>query len=451
MKIVICGAGKIGETLCYQLEDENHDIVLIDANESRMENLINNADITGICGNATLYDTQHDAGVDTCDVFIAVMPSDESNLIASITAKALGAKWIIARVRDPEYTKQLEFFHNKLGIDFIINPELETARDLVRMIQFPQAISVEHFHRGKINIVSINVDEGGILDGLSLIDFRRQFPQILVCIINRNNDVIIPKGHDVLTANDNIYLTGELTALNKLFSTIDHRNKRIRSVLIVGAGRITRYMIPRLLRSSGIHIKVIENNPERCRLIAGEFPKVEVINGDGTDQKILVEERAPQHDALIGLTGIDEENIILAIYGNRNNLKKTIAKVNRINLLRVLDLENKLSTVAPHQIITDKIIRFVRSMKDSEHANMENLYRLAEGRVEMIQFRANEDCQVLDKPLKDLRLHPNTLVVLIARGEEFIAPTGNDVIVSGDTVLVVTTSHGFSQLDDILA
>ena len=209
MEIIICGGGKIGETLCQVLAQEDHNIVLIDKNRNKLERLINNIDIAGVCGDAVLYETQIEANVSDCDIFIAVTPSDDSNLIASITAKALGAKRIITRVRNPQYMHQTQFFAESLKIDYIINPELETARDLARMIQMPEAISVEHFNHGRINIVNLSIPEESFLDGLNVIQFRQYFPNVLICIIKSNGTITIPVGNDIIKANDNIYVTGQ--------------------------------------------------------------------------------------------------------------------------------------------------------------------------------------------------------------------------------------------------
>ncbi len=450
MNIVICGAGKIGETLCYELSSEKHDVMLIDKDPLRLQVLINNSDIVGVCGNAALYDVQKEAGVDQCDIFIACLPSDDVNIIAAITAKAFGAKRIIARVRDPEYTKQLDFFRERLGIDYIINPELETARDLARMVQLPEAVSVEHFNRGKLNIVNFTVPPASIITNMSLIEFRRTFPDLLVCIIKRGDQIIIPGGHNQLKPSDNVYLTGDLQSVRNLFVSIYKVKRRIKSVLIVGAGRITHYLIPRLERF-GIRIKVIENNRTRCEQLAEQFPKIEIVHGDGTDQKTLMQEHAEAYDALISLTGIDEENIVLSMYADQLQMNKTIAKVNRINLLNVLSIQDTFSIVTPHQIISDKILRLIRSWQHTHFSNIEELYRLANGQVELLQFRAVDGCRIIGRCLKDLRLKSSTLVAVIVREGKLIFPTGDDLIQSEDVVLVVTAQQDIVELDNILA
>ncbi|HHX36979.1 MAG TPA: Trk system potassium transporter TrkA [Clostridiaceae bacterium] len=448
MEIVVCGAGKIGETLCRVLAQEDHNIVLIDKDRIRLEKLINNIDMTGVCGDAVLYDTQMEANVPDCDIFIAVTPSDDSNLIASVTAKALGAKRIITRVRNPQYMHQTKFFADSFKIDYIINPELETARDLARMIQMPEAISVEHFNHGRFNIVNLVVPEKSVIDGMNLIDFRRNFPNVLICIIKRDDENIIPIGSDKIHAEDNIFVTGQINDIRHLIQKLYGTRRLIHSVMIVGAGRITNHLIPRLERF-GLDITVIDVKKDICRQMATDHPNIVMIHGDGTDQRLLAEERAEAYDALICLTGIDEENLVLAIYGSQMKIGKTIAKVNRINLLKVLDLEDRLSVVTPHQIIANKIIRYVRSVADLDHANIEGLYRLADGKVEMIQFLVSDKCQAAGHTLLELPTKPNVLISVIVRNDQLILPTGQDKILTGDRVLAITTQSDVSHLDDL--
>lgn len=447
MKIVVCGAGKIGETICQVLSAE-HDIILIDQDVLRLEQLIGSADITGVIGQAEFLATQQEAEVDSCDIFIAVMPSDDANLIACITARTLGAKHTVCRVRDPEYTNQINFFRDTIGIDTIINPELSTARYIARMIQLPEAVTVESFVNGKLNIVNFHIPDNGFLDGLSLVEFRRQFPELLVCAIKRNEKIIIPSGQDMISRGDNIYLTGKLSSIRSFFQKTAYQKKQVHSVMVVGAGRITRYLIP-FLKELKIDIKVIEANSHRAELLAAEHPSLEIICGDGTDQYTLEEEHLDAYDAVVALTGIDEENLLLALYADRQRITKPIAKVNRTNLLRILEIQDRLSTVTPNQIIANKIVRYVRAVAAAEHSEISGLYRLVEGAVEMIQLTVDDSPRSIGIPLKNLTSDRNTLVGVIIRKHQLIFPTGEDSIQKGDTVLIITTKPDISNLDDM--
>ncbi|NLZ55515.1 MAG: Trk system potassium transporter TrkA [Clostridiaceae bacterium] len=455
MNIVIVGAGKVGETLCVDLVAEQHDIVLIDLDEERLEHMIAIADITGVVGNGALYDIQQEAGVASCDVFIAVTPSDETNIIAAITAHTLGARHVIARVRSPEYSLQMNFLRERLGIRLMINPDLEAARDIERMILLPSAQQVEHFEQGRVNLAAFLLPGDTELNGVALRDLTLKNGRVIVCIIERDGEVIIPDGNARLLHSDIVYVTGKPRDLEQFQRRAGLLQKPIRSALIIGGGRITRYLLPRLQRLR-IQIKVIEVNPEIADALAADFPDVEVICGDGTDQMFLHEERVAGFDAVIALTGIDEENILVSLYASDLGVRRTITKVNRIHLMRLMckvapqTTHALQSVVTPHHLIADRTIRYIRSIRERRGSNIDAFYRLADARVEALQFHVVEASRATGIPLMELPLRSNLLLALIQREGQLIYPGGNDVILPGDHVLVITTQRNISTLDDIL-
>ncbi len=450
MKIVVAGAGKVGEVLCRELCFEDHEITLIEINEKRLDSMIGLYDITGVLGSGSLEIVQREAEVPDCDIFIAVTPDDETNLIAAITARSIGARYVIARVRSPEYSKQMAFLRETLGISVMINPELEAARDVMRGMRFPEALSVESFAHGLVNIVEYMLPEDSELAGLQLREVGRKHGDVLICMIIRDKEIIIPHGSTTLEIGDHLFITGRDPEILRFMSGGRNGNRRIKSALLIGGGRITRYLLPRLERYH-IRCKVIEVDEDIAEQLAADFPRVEVVLNDGTSQSVLHEENAEHYDAVIAVTGVDEENILINLYAAHVGVRKTVTKVNRTDLLTVLKDAGLKSILTPYRIIANQIIRLVRSMANSEGSNLEAFYSLADGRVELLQFRVAEGNQVSDIPLIDLDTKPGLLIACIVRGDEVIYPRGDTCIQLGDEIVIVSTHRRFDDVNDILA
>ncbi len=450
MEIVICGGGKVGEALCRDLSKEDHNIILIEKSERRLQQLINNIDITGISGNAALFDVQMEAEVKNCDIFIAVTPDDETNIIAAITARKIGARYIVARVRTPEYSKQLDFLREAMGINMMINPELEAAKEIGRMMQFPNALSVEPFHHGRVSLVKVMLKNDSPIINKSLREIGRNYGDVLICIVEREEAVSIPDGNFILRAGDQLYLSGDPEEVQIFCNGGKTKAARLSTALVVGGGRLTRYLLP-ILERLHVRSRVIETKDNVCELLATEFPHVEVICGDGTNQAFLKEERVQNFDVVVSLTGIDEENILLSIYAAKQGVLKTITKVNRTDLLKVLEDVGLQAVVTPHRVIADHIIRLVRSIDNSQGSNVEAFYKLADGRAEALQFKVHEGSPVCNIKLSDLKTKPGLLITCIIRNQVAIYPGGQDVIKAGDDVVLVTTQPNFQDVSDILA
>lgn len=455
MKIMIVGAGKVGETLCQDLADANHDITLIDLDEAVINDMISEFDITGYVGNGALYDVQQDSNVAETDIFIAVTPKDETNLIAALTAKSLGAKKAIARVRDPNYTKQINFLRSKLGIDMIINPELQAARDIAGNLQFPQASNVEQFAHDRGYLLNLKLPANSQLIGQNMITVRNKFKSVIVLAIERQSgEVLIPFGQTEILEGDRTYVTGDIKELNSFYAYVGYSRKKIKNALIIGGGKITKYLIPRLQRGN-ISPKVIEVNEDIANELCQDFPNVTIINDDGTNQKVLDAEQLQDYDASIALTGIDEENLLISLYAAREKVPKVISKVNRINLLSLLYDEDKAefsqhSVITPRLLVADKIIRFVRAYGNASGSNVDALYRLCNDKVEVLQFNVKATAHCINIPLANLTLKDNILIAYIIRDNRLIFPSGQDFIKENDRVLIVTTHKNFDDVDDIL-
>ncbi|MGB3160332.1 Trk system potassium transporter TrkA [Carnobacterium sp.] len=448
MKIVIVGGGKVGEFLCAALSTEGNDVILIEKNSRILEKIVNKTEIIGIVGNGANYDAQLEANVPECDVFIAVTETDEINMIASIIAKKLGAKNTILRARDKEYSTHIDFLRESLGITMLINPELEAAKHMANLIKFPSALSVESFVYGRVNMVELEIKEKSKLDNINLVQFKNQHKDIMVMIVLRGEQAFIPFGESVLQKGDRIYVTGGQKQLNKFYKAAGSYKEKIRSVMIIGGGRITYYLLT-LLAPLKLNIKVIEHNEKKATELSSHFPEVVVIDGDGTDQTLLDEERMETYDAVISLTGVDEENVINSMYAAKKNIKKIITKINRISLMKILGSVGLQSVITPKRIIANSIIRFVRSLEESEGSDVEALYRLADDQVEVLQFKVKETSKIINIPLSQLNTKNNLLIAYIIRKKKVIFPDGRDVIKPKDYVVVVSANGYFNDIDDI--
>jgi trk system potassium uptake protein TrkA len=449
MDIVICGAGKVGEVLSRDLSRENHGVVIIEKNEKRLNQVIELADVSGVVGSGSLLDIQRQAGVDLCDIFIAVTPDDETNIIAAITARKIGARHVIARVRNPEYSLQMDFLRESLGITMLINPDLEAAREIERMLTFPAALGVETFGHGRVVMVETEVHEDCPYLGKSLKEIGRQNGHILIAMVERGEQLFIPRGDYVPAVGDRMFVTGRPSEIREFCATDRDPERHPKTVLIIAGSRVTRYLLPRLSRNK-MRAKVIEKDENIADQLAAEFPDVEVIAADGTDQAVLREERLPNYDAVVALTGIDEENMLISLYAAQEGVKKTITKVNRTSLLNVIHNAGLQAIVTPNALVADQIIRFIRSMENTDGSNVEAFFRLAPGRAEALQFKVAVDSPVCNEPLHSLPLKKGLLVLCMLRGADIIFPEGGDTILPGDDVIVVTTHPNFQDISDIL-
>lgn len=449
MKIVIVGGGKVGATLSSELSASN-DIILIDNNKEVLETCIAENDIQVVLGNGADVDVQRTALVDEADVFLAVTPFDELNIIASIIAKKLGAKYTVARVRSPEYSSSVDFIKSSLGITALINPEEETASLVSEILKYPAAKSIEYFAKGKVNMVELQILGDSFIKDMSLEDFMASFGgRLLVCIVERKGSVFIPTGKTVLKEGDIIHVTGSMVDLDRFYRKLKVNSSPIDKVLIIGGGKLSYYLIKKLLKRDVI-IKLIERDLEKCKEFSRDFPNISVINADGTDQDLLEEQGIEEYDSVISLTGIDEENVVISAFANFKKVRKTIAKVNRTSILKLLSQLNIDTVVTPKSIIADKIIRFVRSIGATADSPVQRLYRLADRRVEALEFLASPGSQILGQPLIDLDILASTLVAYIVRDKQIIIPSGKDKILAGDRVVVVSTSENITDLDDII-
>lgn len=451
MNIVIAGDGKLGYSLAKRLSGEGHDIVLIDKSAEALRISSNTLDVGCVCGNSVSVDVQTEAGVPEADLLIAVTSTDETNVLCCLLAKKLGAKHTIARVRDPEYAKLVFSMREELGLSMLVNPELDAAREIARIVRFPSAMKVDFFAKGRVEMVEIKVAADSPLVGKALNDLQRRFHvRVLVCAVQREGEVRIPNGDFVLKEGDQISLTATPSEIARFFREVGLIAPKTRTVMIVGGGRISYYLTQELLEA-GIRVKIIEKDRDRCEELSDLLPRATVIWADGSDRDTLREEGMDEVNALVALTGLDEENVVISMYAIADNVRKVIAKINHITFGEVLEKAGIECVVTPHVIATGRILRYVRAMHQSSGSSMEALSKIVNDRVEAIEFRAREGFAGRDVPLKDLRLKKSLLIASITRAGKLILPSGDDCIQTGDSVVVVTTITGLEKLDDILA
>ncbi|MBQ9871700.1 MAG: Trk system potassium transporter TrkA [Eubacterium sp.] len=450
MNILIAGCGQVGKALAHQLNEEGHEVTVMDTDYQAVEAATAASDVIGYQGDCTSFSAQIEAGVEDMDLLIAATNQDEKNMLACLIARKAGHCQTIARVRDPQYLDEIYFLKEELGLSMSINPEQVAASDLVRLIQIPSALEVDTFAKGKVSLIRLVIPEGSVLDGLELKDFSSKVgTAALICVVERGNNVTIPGGNFRLAAGDSISVTLSLADLNGLLQKIGIRAKKIRNVLIAGGGTISYYLAKRLLELR-ISVKIIEKDLKRCEELADLLPKAMVIHGDATDKTLLVEESIEDMDAVCALMGQDEANILLSLYVDKISDAKRMIKIHR-NSYEDMTTELPVGTIISTKKITaEYITRFVRSMQNSFGSNVEALYGLMDGRVEALEFNVGEDARVTWGALKDLKIRKNTLICCINRQGTIIRPGGNDRIESGDSVVVVTTEKGLNSIDDIL-
>lgn len=451
MKIVIVGDGKVGRSLIELLSEEGHNITVIEIEKKRVESLVNDYDVIGFCGNGGSFSVMEQAGVKDSDIFISVTGSDELNIMSCLVAGKLGAKRTVARVRNPEYSAQVPFMREKLGLNLVINPEMEVANEIARFIEFPSAMNIETFAKGRIELAEIVVSEDSVLCGMKLMELRKKLDvPVLVCAVRRGEEVIIPSGSFVIEAGDRVHFSAPHKALPKIFKTLGLAKKKIKSVLIVGGSRTAFYLAKRL-SAAGMDVKLIEQNPEKAAHLEENLDNVTVICGDGTDHELLSEERISDFDAAVALTQIDEENLIFSMYAESQGVEKTVSKVNRVALIKMLvgQLKNS-NTVTPKNVTARTILRYVRAVSNADGSEMRTLYQILDGKAEAMEFIASENCKLNGIPLKNLNLKPNIIIACVSRGHTVLIPDGNTEINKGDSVIVITAGQRIVDLNEIL-
>ena len=450
-RIIVVGAGKVGKTITRRLTDEGHNLVVIDRSESKLEELSNQCDCMLLTGSGASHQTLEEAGITDSDLMIAVTDSDELNLLCCTIAKQFNPDIsTIARVRNPDYGNEIPYLMNRLAIDRIINPEFEAAVDAARLLFLPAAISINSFAHGTAEIVKIEIPEGSILDEKSIAYLGKNITNDLVIVgVERDGELTIPNGDFVLKSGDVISFVSSRKVCIQFLKKIGFNSRSVHNTMIIGGGKSAYYLADQLLKS-GIYVKIIEKSHARCEELSVLLPKAMVIHGDGTETGVLEEAGIATTDALVALTGIDEENIMLTLHAKQVSKAKVVTKINRITFTKVINNLNLGSVIYPKYITAENIITYVRAKQASIGSNVETMYQLQDGQAEAIEFKVKDTPSINGIPLKDLKLRPGVIVSFIIHDGQLIIPTGTDCISEGDNVMIVTSHKGFTDLTDIL-
>lgn len=451
MNILIAGCGKVGRSLAERLTAAGHEVTVMDKSYEALASVTSFIDVMGYQGDCTSIATQMEAGIKKTDLLIAVTDDDEKNMLGCLIARKTGKCHTIARIRSPQYTDEIQYLKDELGLSMSINPEMVAAEEIVRLIQIPSALEVDTFAKGKVSLVGIEIPEGSVLDGIPMKNMSGKVgAEALVCVAEHNGEVFIPNGDYILHSGDKISARLSMVEINSFLNNIGIKAKKIKNVMLAGGGTICYYLAKRLI-DLRIRVKIIEKSPQRCDELAELLPKAMIICGDATDKRLLIQESVDEMDAVCALMHSDEANILLSLYLNKLDPSiKVITKVHRNSyedIVNELPVGNKIST---KEITSDYIARYVRSMQNSIGSEVEALYRIMDGKVEALELSVGEGFNFTGVELKDVPLIDNTLICSISRHGKIIRPGGRDSLQRGDSVVVVTTHKNINGINEIV-
>ena len=452
MNILIAGNGKVGSLLARQLSSEGHNITVIDSNAKVLQTTVERYDVIGVYGNCASMTVLQSAGIREANLLIAATNQDEVNLLCCTTAHALNEKLhTIARIRDPEYIEQIYRMRSIFGLSMVINPENQAATEIDRLLKYPGFLRRDTFAKGRTEIVELRVDASSKLNNVRLMDLRSIVRcQVLVCTVLRDGAAIAPKGDFVLKEGDRVFFTALSQNLTTLLKNLGILTRRVRSVVLCGGGRISYYLAKRL-EKAGICTKIIEKDYARCQELCELLPGVDIVHGDISEQDLLESEHVAESDALVTLTGLDELNMVVSLYASSRNLPQVITKISHTGNRGVIDSLPLGSVISPRELVCSNIVRYVRAMENQTGAAI-SVHAIADGQAEAMEFLVEENTRNIGKPLREIKLKPNVLVVSIAHGPKTEISNGESYFEVGDTVVVITNGREvIRQLNDIFA
>ena len=452
MRILVVGDGKVGHTLAEHLAREEHDVVIVDRSDEVLQRSEDTLDVLCVRGNGANAKTLMEAGVDKADILIAATAGDETNMLCCLIGKRLGAKYAIARIRDPEFNESLTLLQKELGIDMAINPERATAIEISRLLRFPFASNIESFAKGRVEMVEFRAQEKDVDVGHPLKDLSRRLhgiPQVLYAAVERDGEVFIPNGDFSIAPGDRVHVAADMVTITSYFRFLGKNSLRVKNVMLLGGGRIS-YYLAKMIVPIGIHVALIELNGGKAEALSEMLPDVNVIHGDGTDQELLEQEGLTRMDAFVTLCDRDEENLMTGLFAVSQGVPKVIVKNNRVSYADIIGAMGLDSIVSPKSITCANILRYVRARVNGLGTKVEKLYRLMNGKAEALEFIARASDPYIGVPLKDLNMRRNTLVAVIVREGRVIVPFGNDHIEAGDSVVIIACESGISDLNEVI-
>ena len=451
MKIIVAGSGKTGLTLARQMIAEGHSITLIDHNSAVLESALERCDAMAVCGNCASKTVLLQAGVEDADLLIAVTNADELNLLCCMTAHGISDRLhTIARIRNPEYSEQILTMRDVFPLSLSVNPERRAAREIQRLLKYPGFLRRDTFAKGRTEIVELRVDKNSKLKDVSLMDMTGIVKcRVLVCAVLRSGMAVAPSGNFVLREGDRIFVTASTADLAELLDNLNIITRKVRKVLICGGGRVS-YYLAKELESDRIHVQLMDKDRARCAELAELLPDTEIFCGDCSNPRVLEDQGLGSVDAVVCLTGMDETNILIAMYANSRSVPQIITKVSRgeNSMAGTLSLG---SVICPKELCSNDIVRYVRAMQNQTGAAI-SVHSIADGQAEAVEFLVDDATRFKDTPLKKLKLKSNVLIASITHGATSQIPNGDSRFSEGDTVVVVTSGRGIlKQINDIFA
>ena len=450
MNILVIGCGKIGTSVISSLVAEGHDVVAIDKDPDIISEITNIYDVIGVCGNGADCRTLREASAERADLIVASTGSDELNMLSCFMGKKMGAAHTIARIRNPEYNgENLDFMRQQLGLSMAMNPEMMAAHEMFNILKLPSAVKVDSFSRRYFEMIELRLKADSGLEGLKLCDLREKYKAfVLICVVQRGDQVYIPDGNFELHSGDRIGIVGAPAEITKFLKNISMLKKQAKDVMILGGSK-TAFYLAKMLIAAGHSVKIIDMKEEKAQMLAENLRKAAVICGDGAQQELLLEEGLDSMDAFVALTGIDEENILLSYFAEGKKVQKVIAKVNRDEFTPIAEDLGIESVISPKDIVSDIVVRYVRALNNTVGSSMDTLYKVMDGRAEAAEFSVSAGFKFAGVPLRDIKLHKNILIAGIIRGRKPIVPTGDDAIMAGDRVIVIAAAKRLNTLSDI--
>ena len=450
MKILVAGNGKVGATLVRQLSAEGHDLTIIDSNPKVLESSVEQYDVMAVQGNCASMNVLLQAGVRDAELLIAVTDADEVNLLCCMTAHGINPELhTIARIRNPEYTDQIYGMRDVFALSMAVNPERQAAIEIERLLRLPGFLKRDTFAKGRVEIVELRVDPNSKLCNVPLSELNGIVKcKVLVCTVLRSGAAVAPDGNFVLQAGDRIFVTAPTDALAVLLKSLGIITRRVNRVILCGGGRVSYYLAQQLQRS-GMTVQLIEQNYDRCVQLAGLLPSACIVHGDASSQPLLESEGIGECDALVTLTGIDEMNMVISIFGSSRGVPQVITKLGRVESGNILDSLPLGSVICPKELCCNTIVRYVRAMQNQTGAAVA-VHTIADGQAEAVEFVVDEHTLHCGEPLKKLKLRKNVLVVCITRGAKTEIPNGESTFSQGDTLIIVSSGESvIHQLNDI--
>ena len=451
MNIIVVGCGKIGTTILANLVEEGHNVTAVDIDPAVITEINNIYDVMGVNGSGTDCDSLTEAGVQNANLVVAATASDEFNMLTCFLARRMGARHTIARIRNPEYNdSSLGFLKQQLNLSMPINPELLAAQELYNLLKVPSAVKVDTFSRRNFELVELRLQPDSQLDGITLAELKKKYKaNYLICAVKRDGEVYIPDGSFALKGGDKIGVTTTPSEIARLLKMLGETQKQLKSFMILGASR-TAYYLSKMLINSGNSVTIVEKKHEKCKEFSETLPEAVVIQGDGAQQELLLEEGLGSTDAFISLTGTDEQNILISYFAHEQKVPKVITKINRDEFSPMAERLGLDTIVSPKKIVSDVVLRYARALQNSLDSEVETLYKLMDSEVEALEFIVRPDCSILNIPLKDMKIRKGVLIGGIIRGRKAIIPSGFDVILPDDRVVIIAEGKRLNSLSDII-